>query len=199
MFRIDTYYPPVNETVRRVADRAAGDLLHGPSALRPAPEGDPVEAIIADFGRCFGGKAPGHEPPWLARDLTLGQMRLLVRLRRAGSMTMGQVADDLGVTVASATGAIERIERQGLVLRIHGTEDRRIVVCRLTPAGEQITADLAGVRANAWRRILGTLDDAELAEFARLVHLLAERSSDPASTAGTQTAGTETAGTETAR
>jgi DNA-binding MarR family transcriptional regulator len=193
MFRIDTYYPPVSEPVRRGADRAPGDVPHGSSTQRPAVEADPVEAIIADFGRCFGGKAPGHEPPWLARDLTLGQMRLLVRLRRAGSMTMGQVADDLGVTVASATGAIERIERQGLVLRIHGTEDRRIVVCRLTPAGEQITADLAGVRANAWRRILGTLDDAELAEFARLVHLLAERSGDPTSATHADHAGTESA------
>jgi DNA-binding MarR family transcriptional regulator len=193
MVRIDTYYPPVNEPVRRVADRAPGDVPHGSSTQRPATVVDPVEAIIADFGRCFGGKAPGHEPPWLARDLTLGQMRLLVRLRRAGSMTMGQVADDLGVTVASATGAIERIERQGLVLRIHGTEDRRIVVCRLTQAGEQITADLAGVRANAWRRILGTLDDAELAEFARLVHLLAERSGDPTSATHADHAGTESA------
>jgi DNA-binding MarR family transcriptional regulator len=183
MLRLDTYYPPVNETVRRVADGGPGGIPHAPSSPRPAREADPIDAIIADFGRCFGGKAPGHEPPWLARDLTIGQMRLLVRLRHAGPMTMGQVADHLGVTVASATGAIERIERQGLVLRVHGTEDRRIVVCRLTPSGEQITADLAGVRANAWRRILGTLDDAELAEFARLVHLLAERSGDPASTA----------------
>ncbi|MFI5226384.1 MAG: MarR family winged helix-turn-helix transcriptional regulator [Candidatus Limnocylindrales bacterium] len=145
------------------------------SRPRAAAEGDRIDAIVADFGRCFGGRTHTHEPPWLARELTFGQIRLLVRLRSTGPQTMGQVADLLGVTVASATGAIERIERHGLVVRAHGTADRRIVECRLTPAGEQVTAEISGVRANAWRRLLGAFDDAELAEFARLVHVLADR------------------------
>ena len=146
--------------------------------------GDSIDAIVADFGRCFGGRMHGHEPPWLAQELTVGQIRLLVRLHSTGPQTMGQVAELLGVTVASATGAIERVERHGLVVRAHGTADRRIVECRLTPAGEQVTADISGVRANAWRRLLGAFDDAELAEFARLVHVLAERTTGDDGTAG---------------
>ena len=156
---------------------------HAEPRQRPVPERDRIDAIVADFGRCFAGRPHEHEPPWLARELTVGQIRLLVRLHSTGPQTMGQVADLLGVTVASATGAVERIERHGLVIRAHGTADRRIVECRLTPAGEQVTADISGVRANAWRRLLGAFDDAELDEFARLVHVLADRTTGDSATA----------------
>jgi DNA-binding MarR family transcriptional regulator len=187
VLRVGTYYPSVSEepnTAGRPAAPVPAIVVVrtdvSSSRTAEAVEGDRIDAIVADFFRCFGGRTRDHEPPWLARDLTFGQIRLLVRLRSMGPLTMGQVADLLGVTVASATGAIERVERHGLVIRAHGTADRRIVECRLTPAGEQVTAEIAGVRSNAWRRLLSAFDDAELAEFARLVHILAERTAGEA-------------------
>jgi DNA-binding MarR family transcriptional regulator len=199
VLRVETYYRSVSEapsipTGPRPAGRPGSSVpaivvvRTGPSPDPTAGpvEGDRIDAIVADFYRCFGGRTRDHEPPWLARDLTFGQIRLLVRLRSMGPLTMGQVADLLGVTVASATGAIERVERHGLVIRAHGTEDRRIVECRLTPAGEQVTAEIAGVRSNAWRRLLGAFDDTELAEFARLVHLLAERTASETTPAASE-------------
>ena len=63
-------------------------------------------------------------PP--VRDLTLGQLRLLLQLRN-GPMTMGAIADTFELSSTAATGFVGRVERHGLVARQHRSDDRRIV------------------------------------------------------------------------
>ncbi len=48
---------------------------------------------------------------------------------------MGQLAEDLDVSVASVTGIVDRMERRGLVERERGTGDRRVIMVDLTEAG----------------------------------------------------------------
>ena len=106
----------------------------------------------------------------------MGQLTTLFMLRRGGPMSVGRIAESLGIGAAAASGYIERIERHGLVERRHRTDDRRVVECHLTEAGGDLLDSLAGLRTDALREALSRLAPTELLEFDRLLTIMAQRS-----------------------
>jgi len=123
---------------------------------------------------------PRQEPPSPARDLTLGQIRLLFLLGRDRAQPMGRIAEVFDLSSTAATGFVSRIERHGLVERRHRSDDRRVVECVLTDAGTRFLEELAGVRLDAIRSALSGLEPDELAEFHRLLRRMNERRGCPA-------------------
>lgn len=117
-----------------------------------------------------------HGPPdWANNDLTFGQLRLLFILERSGPISIGGLADRIGVTAATSSELIDRVERRGLVLRRHGADDRRIVECLISDDGSRLLAQVAGARQQATRRILSVLTGDELADFDRLLGIISDR------------------------
>lgn len=82
---------------------------------------------------------------------------LRVVRRHAGSARVQELRTELGITVGAASKLVDRLERDGLVVRSAHPHDRRSSLVTLTPAGD--VAHDAGV----------ALVDAELA-----VHLAGE-------------------------
>ena len=123
---------------------------------------------------------PRSVPPPPVRDISLGQLRLLLWLQLEGAQPMGRIADVFDLTPAASTGFVERIERHGLVERRHRSDDRRIVECALTDAGRQFLDSVSGVRIDVIRRALAVLDEADLTEFERLLRVILERQERPA-------------------
>lgn len=151
------YYPRVNE----LSDLERR-LDHG------------LTAAATDLISVFHG-LPHQVPPSPARDLTLGQMRLLFLLQREGPQTMGRIADVFELSSTASTGFVARVERHGLVARGHRSDDRRIVECALTDAGRRLVEEMSGVRLDVIRQALSTLEPPELAEFQRLLGRIRER------------------------
>ena len=149
--------------------------LEPPDAPEVAAPPDGVAAVVADMGRAFHVPGPGL-PVWLAQDLTLAQVRTLFLIARRAPVPMGRIAEILGVSLASASGIVDRLERHGLVEREHRTDDRRIVDCVLTDVGRGFIDEMSGRRIEMARRALDVLTPDELTEFHRLVCLIAERS-----------------------
>ncbi len=140
-----------------------------------AASADRLAIVITDMAHAFHAPGPGL-PSWLAQDLTLAQVRTLFLIAHEAPLPMGRIAEILGVSVASASGIVDRLERHGLVVRQHRTDDRRIVDCVLTDAGRGLIDEMSGRRIEMARRALDVLTPDELAEFHRLVCLIAERS-----------------------
>jgi DNA-binding MarR family transcriptional regulator len=136
---------------------------------------DRLAVVIADMAHAFHSPGPGL-PGWLAQDLTLAQVRTLFLIAHEAPLPMGRIAEILGVSVGSASGIVDRLERHGLVMREHRTDDRRIVDCILTDVGHGLIDEMSGRRIEMARQALGVLAPDELAEFHRLVCLIAERS-----------------------
>lgn len=118
---------------------------------------------------------PKGPPDWAHYDLTFGQLRLLFTLGQSGPVSIGQLADMLGVTDATASEFVDRVERRGLAVRSHRADDRRVVDCRLSDEGVRLLAEIAGARRDAMRRVLAVLTAEELADFDRLLRTMAER------------------------
>ena len=117
----------------------------------------------------------GRPPRWLAHELTFSQLRLLFLLREEGPVSMSRLARTLGVTVATASELIDRIEKRGLAARRHRSDDRRVVECTLGQRGQRLLRDMAGARLEAVRQTLDVLTPDELAQFDRLLGVIGER------------------------
>jgi DNA-binding MarR family transcriptional regulator len=100
---------------------------------------------------------------WLAGSLSLVHLHVLNVLEGEGPLAMSRLAEALDVSVASATGIVDRLEQRGLVERHRGLEDRRVILVRPTAAGEAVFTDLAKRRRAGLVRLLAELTDEELA------------------------------------
>jgi len=133
-----------------------------------------IEAAIEGLTEIWEQKA-GDVPDWVAQELTFSQTRLLFHLSKHGPSPIGHVAEWLGVGVPTASGAIDRLERHGLVTREHRRDDRRVVECGLTQAGHELLDKITGMRLEMVRRFLEVLTEDELGEMARLITIVCQR------------------------
>jgi DNA-binding MarR family transcriptional regulator len=118
--------------------------------------------------------APEGPPRWLEHDLTFGQLRLLFVLAQS-PISVGQLADTLHVTDATASEIVDRLERRGLALRSHRSDDRRVVECRISDEGTRLLAEVVGARRAAARAALSVLAIDELTQLDALLVTMAER------------------------
>jgi len=68
-------------------------------------------------------------------------------------VTIGELAERLQVRHHSAVGLVNRLEEQGLVERIHNSEDRRQVFIKLTDKGVGVLEGLASAHREELRHI----------------------------------------------
>lgn len=75
-----------------------------------------------------------------AHGLKLVQLEALIYLATANrySDTAGAAAEYLGTTKGTASQTVLALERHGLIEKTADPNDRRVLHCRLTPAGEEI-------------------------------------------------------------
>lgn len=66
------------------------------------------------------------------------EMLTLLSFSREGELPMSKIGDRLQVHPASVTGAVDKLEQQGLVVRVPHPEDRRAVLARITDEGRRV-------------------------------------------------------------
>lgn len=65
----------------------------------------------------------------------------LLSFTRAGELPLSKIGQRLQVHPASVTGVVDKLEQQGLVVRVPHPEDRRAVLARLTDEGRRVAAE----------------------------------------------------------
>lgn len=121
-----------------------------------------LHAIVDELTNWNPRERMGMFRKWLAGSLSIVQLHVLTVLETAGPLPMGKLADALDVSVASATGIVDRMEQRGLVERRHDGSDRRVVLVHPTEAGLAVFNDLAEMRRAGLVNILGRLTNDEL-------------------------------------
>ena len=129
--------------------------------------------LIEESGRVM--HAGGANAGWMDSELTLGQLRFIFVLAGKGSLSIGQVADHLGVTLTTASQFVDRLERPGYVERVHRSDDRRVVECRLTNRGLDLIAAMRGMQREGFSRLLSLLEPDEFGDMERLLRLMVQR------------------------
>ena len=116
--------------------------------------------------------------PYFARfGISGSQWGLLRMLHRAEQeeqtgLRLTDLSDRLLIRPPSVTGAVDRLERAGLVARDHAAVDLRSKLVALTKKGRQLIDRILAVHERQIATVLGGLNWKEQAEFHRLLRRL---------------------------
>jgi len=101
-----------------------------------------IENILQLTDKTFRELFPMLPKEWLHLDLTMSQLKGVLLLFISGPSRMSDIASALGVSLATATGVMDRLVERDIVLREGDPEDRRVVLCRLSSKGEKLISEL---------------------------------------------------------
>ncbi|OGO51166.1 MAG: hypothetical protein A2148_08815 [Chloroflexi bacterium RBG_16_68_14] len=109
--------------------------------------------------------------------LTTPQLLTLFILDEAApkKLSMTEIADDLGVSLPTTTGIVDRLVREGLAARAASPEDRRVVLVSLTRAGRSVVVRMVQALDEVMTRVLASVEEGEreaIAQAAERFHEL---------------------------
>jgi DNA-binding MarR family transcriptional regulator len=136
---------------------------------RMSDEGPPnAERLVEDVLGLWRLLRAAAYPPHHA-GLTAEQFWLLRYLERQCPLSVGALAEALGITPSSATSACKRLEQAGLLTRTRQASDERVVQVDLTAQGRAQLDEMRRRQHEAVGRLLAVLDPQERATLQRLL------------------------------
>ena len=156
------------------SDGSDPDDPHAPperEALPPSHEDVPsdhaalVDEVVSELAAVKATEQRGHFGGWVRKSVSMAHFHVLAALESEGSRSVGTLARELDVSLASATGIISRMEERGLVRRGRDADDRRVVMVELTDAGRTIRSDIDRHGVARLRALLDTLTEDDLRHF----------------------------------
>lgn len=164
-----------SSTPRR-SPRSAKPPRSGSSPSARAPQSDESTEIVIGLRRIVRAIEQYSQEVSKEYGLTGPQLWAMKTLLRSGPLLLGELAEALAVQPSTLSILIDRLEARGLVERIRGRPDRRLVEVALTRAGVRLATNapeaaqgrlLHGLRVlrPAERRNIGTA-------IARLVSMM---------------------------
>ena len=115
-----------------------------------------------------------HAPEFTAFDLTMAQAKLLYVVTATGDLSMSEIAQRLGVTISTASGAVDHLVSIGLLNRIDDPANRRQVQVSVTPFGRQTLEATRELNIRQLRALLDLIGDADLEVVERAIRILTD-------------------------
>ncbi len=110
--------------------------------IREPSKEDLIESILQLTDRAFRHLLPMVPKEWLRLDLTMPQLKVVLLLFISGPSRMSEIASALGVSLATATGVVDRLVERDILTREGDPGDRRVVLCRLSEKGGELMSGL---------------------------------------------------------
>ncbi|MDP2937658.1 MAG: MarR family transcriptional regulator [Candidatus Omnitrophota bacterium] len=102
-------------------------------------------------------------------QITLPQLFILDLLNRQGESKMTDMAHFMQVTTAAMTGIVERLVRDGYVVRVYDPEDRRIIKIKLTGKGNALVKKINQQRLKMFIEIFGSISEVDRQDYLRIL------------------------------
>ena len=108
-------------------------------------------------------------------NLTGPQLTVIKMLEQIGDLSLTELSEKIRAQNSTVTGIIDRMEREGLVVRERSREDRRVVHIRLTPKGAELARDIPVEPMEILRQALLGLSASEARDLLKIATKLAKR------------------------
>lgn len=102
-------------------------------------------------------------------DLTGPQLTVVKLLEQSGGVSLSELSERIRAQNSTVTGIVDRMEREGLVVRERSKEDRRVVFIRLTTKGRRLAEDIPVEPMDLFRGALQNLPQTETRELVRIL------------------------------
>ena len=133
-------------------------------------DADEVAATVAAFERLMDLMAASHQPP-MDVNISMAQLRCL-HLIAAGETRMSRLVSQLGVSISTVSGLVDRLVDRGFVSRHDDPADRRQVVIAATPAGTAFLDQMRDLGNTQFRELIARLPPDELGTVRRSIEIL---------------------------
>src|SRR5436190_21403037 len=142
--------------------------------MKRDPIGEAMTAVMTLYPRIYFACHMRHvRDPQTQRLLSRHQASILDHLDEVEPTTVMALAGHMGVTAATMSIAIDRLERKGYVVRLKDAKDRRRVHVRLTTAGVRVRDASSVLDPSRVEALVARLDDQERAQAIAGLALLA--------------------------
>ena len=140
---------------------------------------DPVRQVLELYPKIFFACHSRHvRDPSTRRVLSAHQASILDHLDAREPIALLDLARHMGVTPSTMSLSIERLVRQGYVVRARDPSDRRRLNLRLSAAGERIKDAQSVLEPPRVRGMLAQLSDKECREAIQGLVLLARAATE---------------------
>ena len=115
-----------------------------------------------------------HAAEFTTLDLTMAQAKLLYVVVAAGELSMSEIAQRLGVTVSTASGAVDHLVGLGYLARADDPANRRQVQVSITRLGAETLDQVRELGQRQLQMLLEPLGDSDLEIIERATRIMAD-------------------------
>jgi DNA-binding MarR family transcriptional regulator len=109
---------------------------------------------------------------WMHLNLSIGQLKSLFFISNRGTTSLSKLAVALGVTPTNTTGIVDRLLKRGLITRTDSPDDRRVLLLRTTPLGDELIIELRQKRKERMTELFNRLTDEQAMQVAETLNIL---------------------------
>ena len=146
-------------------------------------ESTDIAATVAAFARLMDRMAAEHEPP-ADVNISMPQLRCLLLIAGAGELRMSRLVAQLGVSISTVSGLVDRLVDHDFVSRRDDPLDRRQVVLAPTPAGSEFIDRMRELSNAQFRGLIEMLTPEELRTVRRSIEILSRAADRAGATPG---------------
>lgn len=125
--------------------------------------------LLPEIGKCLIASIARH--PSL-EGMTVPQIKTMAFLARHAPCTVGELAGGLGVAMATASEAVDRLVEHSLIERQPDPADRRRVMIALTEQGQSLADEMWAIRQRQMRDTFARLPAEDQAVFVNALSVL---------------------------
>jgi DNA-binding MarR family transcriptional regulator len=135
-----------------------------------------IGEILSLADRLFRQLFPPVPQNLLTLDVTMPQMKIMIILYINGPARMSDIAAGLDVTLPTSTSLVDRLVEKGFVIRENQTDDRRVVLCHLSEAGQKAIGGIWESARNRSKELLEAMDTGKLKMFIEVLETMLQTS-----------------------
>lgn len=128
---------------------------------------DQMDQIFSKIGRNLRHKMSDD-------SLTFAQFAVMRTLFQEGPLVMSALAEQLGISLAGATGIVDRLVNAGMIERQRSDSDRRVVRVDLSDEGRRRMAQMKTERHEFLVSLVSPLTDDDLTTLVTLLRRVAD-------------------------
>ena len=121
-----------------------------------------LDAIVGDIASIMRHVADWHVPEFLAVDVTMSQAKLLYLVTAQPGIVMTGLAAQLGVSLSTVSGLVDRLVDHGYLERREDPADRRQQRVSVTPEGATVVERMREMNDHQLRTLLDGMSVSDL-------------------------------------
>ena len=145
------------------------------SAALPAELKPEVDAIVEAIVYLYTESRRLTKDVAARHGLTGPQLTVVKMLEALGDLSLSRLSEKIRAQNSTVTGIVDRMEREGLVVRTRSAADRRVVHIQLTHKGADLARQVKVEPIAIFREALGSLTAEETRALLRILMKVTNR------------------------